>query len=131
MRDDTLLLKRIEQANHLRTVARDPAELSMTAKRLLATVPDNCDVLVAWSNEGFGIAAAAAVLANEDGRRLGVERASHVAPLGPAPAAQWTWINVEHALGVGAVRPWAKDWAERRGGRLLVSGEHSDLDLVA
>jgi hypothetical protein len=130
--EDAFLTERVERAQRLRTVVRDPVKLAAEAGRLLRLVPDSCDVLVSWSNEGFAIGAAAAVIALDEGRQLSIERASHLRPLDSIPASSWTWVNVEEALGIGDVRPWAKEWALRRGGELLTPrSRRSDLDLVA
>ena len=108
---------RIERAAHLRVAVSGPQSLENIARDLLAVTPMSCTHLVAFSPEGHAIAAAAAVLALGDGRELGVERASHLAPLHSGPAHRaWRWMSVEEGLEIGPVRPWVAQWAALRGG---------------
>ena len=108
---------RLERARHLRAAISHADGLVHEARHLLAAAPRACTHLVAFSPEGHAVAAAAAALALVEGRPLGVERASHVAPLHPGPAEPtWRWVSVEMALGLGPVRPWVARWAEERGG---------------
>jgi hypothetical protein len=114
---DTTVEQRIIRAQELRRALSEPTGLVETARELLAVTPGACTHLVAFSPEGHAVAAAAAALASVDGRELGVERASHVAPLHPGPASKrWRWMSVEEGLDLGPVRPWVAQWAVERGG---------------
>lgn len=128
---DRALIERVARASELRAAIREPALLLAEAERVLRLVPDECDTLLAWSDEGYAVAAAASVLAAGRGTDLALERASHLAPLAPAPALAWSWASVEQLLGLGEVRPWARQWADDRGGRPLPVAARSDFELVA
>jgi hypothetical protein len=128
---DRQLHARVVRAAQLRAAIRDCSQLLAEAERILEAVPDGCDILLAWSDEGCAVAAAASALAADRGRRLNFERASHLVPLSPAPAETWSFVSVEQLLGLGDVRPWARRWAHDRGGRLLSTRARSELDLVA
>jgi hypothetical protein len=109
--------ERVARAQQLRAAIGEPAGLVGEARRLLAATPAACTHLVAFSSEGFAVAAVTTALALEGGRELGVERASHLAPLDPGPEReQWRWMSVEQALGLGQARPWVRQWAAQRGG---------------
>lgn len=108
---------RIQRVQELRTAVVDPVALVGEANELLSVTPGECTHLVAFCSEGHAVAAAAAAIALAGGRKLGVHLASHLAPLAPGPTAKdWRWMAVEHALGLGPVRPWVARWASQRGG---------------
>jgi hypothetical protein len=125
------LAARVLRAAELRAAIRNPASLAAEAERLLRLAPFDCEVLLTWSDEGLAVAAAASALGTMQGRRLQLERASHLVPMTPAPAARWTWISVEAVLGLGAVRPWAREWATVNGGRELSPSAALELQLVS
>src|SRR5687767_13795687 len=129
--EDRQLYACVARAEQLRASTRDGSLLLAEAERVLSAMPDGCDVLLAWSNEGHAVAAAAAAFAAGRGKLLRPERASHLAPLAPAPVSAWSFVSVEQLLGLGDIRPWARRWAEDRGGQLLSTSEGSELDLVA
>jgi hypothetical protein len=117
---------RIAQADALRAMVRDPDELARAASALAGDTPDRT-ILLAWSNEGFAVAAACSVVALRLGKQLTAERASHVAPLAPSPSATgWRWRGVEEALGFGPTRQWALEWATVRGGQQIAPGRLRD-----
>lgn len=106
----------LDRAAELRRVLGHPRELRDEAERLLAVVPNGCDLL-AWSPEGYNVALVAAVLADEIGRELIVHRASLVTPLAPSLRRKpWTWACAEELLGLGPPRAWAAAWATAQQG---------------
>lgn len=129
--DERRLYARVVRTEQLRAAIRDGGLLLDEAERVLDAVPVGCDILLAWSDEGHAVAAAAAAVAASRGRRLSLERAAHLAPLVPARVRGWSFVSVEQLLGLGDVRPWARRWATDRGGRLLPVRVLSELDLVA
>lgn len=108
---------RVACAQELRDAVTSPAVLVACARRLLQATPQQCQHLVAFCPDGYALAAAASALAVADGREIAAGRASHLAPLAPAPAgAPWQWMSVEEAFGLGPVRFWVARWADLRGG---------------
>ena len=108
----------VERAAELRAALLDDQILRREATLVLDVLPSGCD-LIAWSPEGFTVAAVASVLAREQDREVRVHRASLLAPLAASPrlGAGWTWVTVEELLGLGHPRSWAIHWAEARGGQ--------------
>lgn len=105
------------RAEGIRYALLDATLLRREAELVLATLPLGCDLL-AWSPEGFTIAAVSSVLADEAGREVNVHRASLLAPLAESPQREdWTWVAVEELLGLGPAREWAVAWARAEGGR--------------
>ena len=108
---------RVARAQELRQAVRRPSALVACARELLDATPRRCHHLVAFCTEGYALGAAASALAVADGWEIAALRASHLAPLAPAPdGAPWQWMSVEEAFGLGPVRFWVARWAELRGG---------------
>jgi hypothetical protein len=106
----------LERAVEIRAALLDARLLRREAKSVLSSLPLGCDLL-AWSPEGFAIAAVASVVADDLGREVNVHHASLIAPLAPLPdRGRWSWVAVEELLGLGPVRSWAAEWAYERGG---------------
>jgi hypothetical protein len=111
-------VNRLERIAEVRAAISDPERLRNEAERLVEAVPDDCQDVLTWSDEGYAVSLVASVLALDVGRELVVHRASMLAPLAPLlRAAVWSWVCAEELLGVGHTRAWAAHWAARRGGR--------------
>jgi hypothetical protein len=110
--------QRARRIAELRAALNRPRELRLEAEALLARVPESCDAVLAWSNEGHAVALVASVLADDVGRDLVAHRASTLAPLAERTSERpWTWACAEELLGVAETRDWAAQWAAERGGR--------------
>lgn len=117
MEQEMDIAARFARAQELREAVARPAALVACARKLLDATPRRCQHLVAFSPEGYALGAAASALAAADGWEIAVQRASHLAPLAPAPAGTpWHWMSIEEAFGLGPVRFWVARWAELRGG---------------
>jgi hypothetical protein len=130
--DSTILRERAWKVATLRRELSNPEELHRRAGGVLDRTPLSCQVLVAFSNEGYAIGVAAACLAFRRGRRLEIHRASLLRPLAPAcEVPGWSWMNVEEALGLGPVRSWVRGWADERGaGRRLPPMNRSESEVA-
>ena len=80
----------IQDATARREALTRAPEIRRYARALLRSLPSECTALVAFSDEGCVVAAAAAALSASD---LLVLRASHGRPLDPAPPAEWSWVS--------------------------------------
>lgn len=124
----TLNLDRVRRVSELRQALQTAEGLVAEANRLLAEVPSECDAVVAFSEEGYAVAAAASVAAKGKGRNLAAHRASTLRPLAPAPHSHgWKWSSAEEALGIGPARQWVLEWAEGRGGTGPIALRHLSL----
>jgi hypothetical protein len=105
----------VTRAQSLREDLRDPVRLEQITRQALSRLPETCEVVVAFSVEGYAVAAACSALAMEEGRPIRIERATLLAPLASGDFDGSSWASIEEALGFGPPRSWVVEWAESRG----------------
>jgi hypothetical protein len=112
------LARELSAAADRRDALSSGDELRTEALRLLGRIPQDVDVVLAFSTEGYGVGAVAVALSAERGSALRVARAAHDRPYDKAPSSsgQWSWVSVEEALGWAPMRHWVLEWARSHGG---------------